>query len=79
LVKIWLTPHPGLTAVPCRWLGFGEQQLHLASTWSRLVAGGQCDVRAVHDRAGVAGSMAKQLTHHGYVETFILSTEFHST
>ena len=60
-------------------LSFGEQQLYLESTWSRLVAGGQCDVRAVHDRAGVAGSMAKQLTHHGYVETFILSTEFHST
>jgi hypothetical protein len=40
---------------------------------------GQCDVRAVYDRAGVADYMAKQLTRPGYAETFILSTEFHNT
>jgi hypothetical protein len=57
---------------------FGEQQLYLESTWCQLVAGGQCDVQAVYDRAGVAHYMAKQLTRRGYNKTYILSTEFHN-
>jgi hypothetical protein len=64
---------------PTAALSFGEQQLYLESTWGRLVVGGQCDVLAVYDRAGVADYMAKQLTRPGYAETFILSTEFHNT
>jgi hypothetical protein len=59
-------------------LSFGEQQLYLESTWNQLVAGGQCHVQAVYDRAGVAHYMAKQLTRHGYIETFILSRQFHN-
>ena len=59
-------------------LSFGEQQLYLESTWSQLVAGGQCDVQAVYDRAGVAHYMVKQLNRRGYNETFIVSTEFHN-
>ena len=59
-------------------LSFGEQQFYLESTWSQLVAGGQCDVQAVYDRAGVAQYMAKQLTRRGYIGTFILFTEFHN-
>jgi hypothetical protein len=59
-------------------LSFGEQQLYLESTWCQLVAGGQCHVQAVYDRAGVAHYMVKQLKRRGYNETFILSTEFHN-
>jgi hypothetical protein len=59
-------------------LSFSEQQLYLESTWCQLVAGGQCDVQAVYDRAGVAHYMAKQLTRRGYNKTYILSTEFHN-
>jgi hypothetical protein len=59
-------------------LSFGEQQLYLESTWSRLVAGGQCDVQAVYDRAGVAHYMAKQLPRRGYAKGYILASEFHN-
>ena len=59
-------------------LSFGEQQLYLESTWNQLVAGGQCHVQAVYDRAGVAHCMVKQLNRRGYNETFIVSTEFHN-
>jgi hypothetical protein len=59
-------------------LSFGEQQLYLESTWNQLVAGGQCHVQAVYDRAGVAHYMAKQLPRRGYAKGYILSTEFHN-
>jgi hypothetical protein len=59
-------------------LSFGEQQLYLESTWNELVAGGQCHVQAVYDRAGVARYMAKQLPRRGYAKGYILSTEFHN-
>jgi hypothetical protein len=59
-------------------LSFGGQQLYLESTWSRLVAGGQCHVQAVYDRAGVAHYMAKQLPRRGYAKGYILASEFHN-
>ena len=59
-------------------LSFGEQQLYLESTWCQLVAGGQCDVQAVYDRAGVARYMAKQLPRRGYAKGYILASEFHN-
>jgi hypothetical protein len=59
-------------------LSFGEQQLYLESTWSQLVVGGQCDVQAVYDRAGVAHYMGKQLPRRGYAKGYILASEFHN-
>jgi hypothetical protein len=59
-------------------LSFGEQQFYLESTWNQLVAGGQCDVQAVYDRAGVAHYMAKQLPRRGYAKGYILASEFHN-
>jgi hypothetical protein len=43
-----------------------------------LVAGGQCHVQAVYDRAGVARYMAKQLPRRGYAKSYILASEFHN-
>ena len=59
-------------------LSFSEQQLYLESTWNQLVVGGQCDVQAVYDRAGVAHYMAKQLPRRGYAKGYILASEFHN-
>jgi hypothetical protein len=50
----------------------------LAQFWNRIVPRGTCDVELVYDPPGVARYVAKQLVRPGYLEHFLLASEFHS-
>lgn len=51
----------------------------LARLWVELVPSGSCCTEAIYDLDGVARYSAKQLMRPAYAETFIISTEFHTT
>src|SRR4051812_15818245 len=62
--------------------GWGRTQTIPASAadldryWRRLVPGGTCDVEPIHDIAGAARYVAKQLVRPGYDQHYLLASEF---
>jgi hypothetical protein len=50
----------------------------LVQFWNRIVPRGTCDVELVYDPHGVARYVAKQLVRPGYLDHYLLASEFHS-
>jgi hypothetical protein len=50
----------------------------LVRFWDRIVPRGTCDVELIHDLPGVARYIAKQLVRPGYLDHYLLASEFHS-
>jgi hypothetical protein len=46
--------------------------------WQRLVRHGDCQVEPIYERAGIARYVVKQLVRPGYLDHYLLASEFHS-
>ena len=49
----------------------------LQRAWARIAPRGTCDVAVVHDIAGAARYAAKQLVRPGYLDHYVIASEFH--
>jgi hypothetical protein len=57
---------------------FADCDATLARFWGRLVPRGTCVVKPISDLPGVARYAAKQIVRPGYLEHFLLASEFHT-